>query len=73
MPIVVGLTARRIKEKIYGETGHLDLVIGDKVLLETEHGQEDAVVCEREEHAVAAARALKTTWEKPAAAPFSAP
>jgi cell fate regulator YaaT (PSP1 superfamily) len=48
MPIVVGLTARRIKEKIYGETGHLDLVIGDKVLLETEHGQEDAVVCERE-------------------------
>ena len=48
MPIVVGLTVRRIKEKIYGDTGHLDLVIGDKVLAETEHGQEDAVVCERE-------------------------
>ena len=48
MPIVVGLTARRIKEKLFGDTGHLDLVIGDKVLIETEHGQEDAVVCERE-------------------------
>ena len=31
-----------------------------------------AVVCEREEQAVRAARQLKTTWEKPAAAPFPA-
>jgi CO/xanthine dehydrogenase Mo-binding subunit len=29
-----------------------------------------AVVCEREEQAIAAARKLKTTWEKPATAPF---
>ena len=29
-----------------------------------------AVVCEREEQAISAARALKTTWEKPATAPF---
>ena len=29
-----------------------------------------AVVCEREEQAVRAARELKTTWEKPAIAPF---
>ncbi len=29
-----------------------------------------AVVCEREEQAINAARALKTTWEKPASAPF---
>jgi nicotinate dehydrogenase subunit B len=29
-----------------------------------------AVVCEREEHAVRAARQLKVNWEKPAAAPF---
>lgn len=29
-----------------------------------------AVVCEREEQAVQAARQLKATWEKPAAAPF---
>jgi nicotinate dehydrogenase subunit B len=31
-----------------------------------------AVVCEREEQAVRAARQLKTTWEKPATAPFPA-
>jgi len=31
-----------------------------------------AVVCEREEQAIAAARKLKTTWEKPATAPFPA-
>ena len=31
-----------------------------------------AVVCEREEHAIHAARQLKTTWEKPAIAPFPA-
>ena len=31
-----------------------------------------AVVCEREEQAIRAARALKTTWEKPATAPFPA-
>ncbi len=29
-----------------------------------------AVVCEREEQAINAARQLKTTWEKPATAPF---
>ncbi len=29
-----------------------------------------AVVCEREEQAISASRALKTTWEKPATAPF---
>ena len=31
-----------------------------------------AVVCEREEQAIRAARQIKTTWEKPAAAPFPA-
>jgi nicotinate dehydrogenase subunit B len=31
-----------------------------------------AVVCEREEQAIHAARELKTTWEKPAIAPFPA-
>lgn len=31
-----------------------------------------AVVCEREEQAIRAARLLKTTWEKPATAPFPA-
>lgn len=31
-----------------------------------------AVVCEREEQAIRAAREIKTTWEKPASAPFPA-
>ncbi len=31
-----------------------------------------AVVCEREEQAIRAARQLKTTWEKPSTAPFPA-
>src|SRR4029079_7955373 len=31
-----------------------------------------AVVCEREEQAINAARALKANWEKPATAPFPA-
>jgi cell fate regulator YaaT (PSP1 superfamily) len=48
MPIVVGLMIRRIREKVYGDTGHLDLVVGDRVVVETEHGQEIGMVCERE-------------------------
>lgn len=48
MPIVVGLMVRRIKEKIYGDTGHLDLVVGEQVVVETEHGVEVGMVCERE-------------------------
>lgn len=39
---------RRIKDYILGDTGHHDLVIGDRIIVETEHGQEAAVVCERE-------------------------
>ncbi|MBN1823755.1 MAG: hypothetical protein JW803_05495 [Endomicrobiales bacterium] len=50
MPIVVGVTVRRIKDKVYGDTGHLDLVVGDSILLETEHGLENGMVCERERH-----------------------
>lgn len=48
MPIVVGLLVRRIKDKILGDSGQLDLLIGDRVLVETEHGQEIGVICERE-------------------------
>jgi cell fate regulator YaaT (PSP1 superfamily) len=48
MPIVVGVLVRRIREKIYGDTGHLDLVVGDRILVETEHGVEVGMVCERE-------------------------
>jgi cell fate regulator YaaT (PSP1 superfamily) len=48
MPIVAGVMVRRIKEKMYAETGHLDFVVGERVVVETEHGQEVGMVCERE-------------------------
>jgi len=48
MPIIVGLIARRMKDKIYAETAQFDVNVGDRVLVETEHGQEVALVCERE-------------------------
>ncbi len=48
MPIVVGVMVRRIKDRLFADTGHLDLVIGDRVVVETEHGQEVGMVCERE-------------------------
>ncbi|MCL2144450.1 MAG: stage 0 sporulation protein [Endomicrobia bacterium] len=50
MPIVVGVMVRRIKDKIYAEGGHLDLKTGDRVIVETEHGLEAGVVCEREKN-----------------------
>ena len=48
MPIVAGVMVRRIKEKLYAETGHLDFAIGERVVVETEHGQEIGMICERE-------------------------
>ncbi len=48
MPIVAGLIMRRIKDKVLGDTGHLDLVVGDRVIAETEHGLELGVVYEKE-------------------------
>src|SRR3989339_1730187 len=48
MPIVAGLIVRRMRDKILGETGHLDVAAGDTVILETEHGQEVGLVYERE-------------------------
>ncbi|MCX5781666.1 MAG: regulatory iron-sulfur-containing complex subunit RicT [Elusimicrobia bacterium] len=48
MPIIVGLIVRRMKEKIYAETAQFDVNIGDRLLIETEHGQEVGLVCERE-------------------------
>ena len=44
MPIVAGLIVRRMRDKILGETGHLDVAAGDTVILETEHGQEVGLV-----------------------------
>lgn len=48
MPIVAGLLVRRLREKIWGDSGHIDLLVGDRVLVETEHGLEIATVCEKE-------------------------
>jgi cell fate regulator YaaT (PSP1 superfamily) len=48
--MVVGLMMRRLKEKFAGDAGHLDLNISDKVIVETEHGTEMAVVFEREKN-----------------------
>jgi len=48
MPIVTGLLIRRLREKIWGDSGHLDLLVGDRVLVETEHGMEVATVFEKE-------------------------
>ncbi len=50
MPMAVGVMVRRIKDKIYADVGHLDLKPGDKIILETEHGVESGVVCEREKN-----------------------
>jgi cell fate regulator YaaT (PSP1 superfamily) len=48
MPVVAGLIMRRIKDKALGDPGHLDLNIGDNVIVETEHGQETGYVYEKE-------------------------
>lgn len=48
MPIAAGLIVRRIKDKIFAETGHFDVFINEQVIVETEHGQEIGIVIERE-------------------------
>jgi cell fate regulator YaaT (PSP1 superfamily) len=50
MPIVVGVMLRRIKDKIYADVGRFDLRLNDKIILETEHGIEAGVVCEKEKN-----------------------
>ncbi|MDR3049157.1 MAG: stage 0 sporulation protein [Elusimicrobiota bacterium] len=52
MPIAVGVIVRKLKEKIYADTRHFDLDPGDEVILETEHGLEAGVVCEKEKNIV---------------------
>lgn len=48
MPILVGVTVRRTKDKIYADSGDLDLKLNDRVILETENGRETGIVCETE-------------------------
>jgi cell fate regulator YaaT (PSP1 superfamily) len=46
MPEIVGAVVRAIKNKIYAEKGPLELKLGDKIILETDHGLEAGMVCE---------------------------
>lgn len=50
MPMVVGVIVRRIKDKIYVQTGKYAVKLNDKVIVETEHGTEFGVVCEKEKN-----------------------
>ena len=50
MPMVVGVIVRRIKEKVYAQTGQYTINLNDKVILETEHGTEFGIVCEKEKN-----------------------
>jgi cell fate regulator YaaT (PSP1 superfamily) len=48
--MVVGVLVRKIKDKIYADTDRFDLKLNDKVIVETEHGVEVGVVCEKEKN-----------------------
>lgn len=50
MTIAVGVIVRRIKEKIYAQSGQYTIELNDKVIVETEHGVEFGVVCEKEKN-----------------------
>ncbi|MDR1926096.1 MAG: stage 0 sporulation protein, partial [Endomicrobium sp.] len=50
MPMVIGVMLRRIKNKIYADVGRFDLKLNSKIVLETEHGIEVGVVCEKEKY-----------------------
>jgi cell fate regulator YaaT (PSP1 superfamily) len=47
MPMVVGVIVRKIKDKIYADERCFDLKLNDKVIVETEHGVEVGIVCEK--------------------------
>ena len=63
-PAFAGATLRRIDESSVAKLPGLLRVVS--------RGNYVAVVCEREEQAINAARQLKVEWQKPAAAPFPA-
>jgi cell fate regulator YaaT (PSP1 superfamily) len=50
MPMIIGVMLRRIKNKIYADAGRFDLKLNSKIVLETEHGIEVGVVCEKEKY-----------------------
>ena len=50
MPMVVGVIVRRIKDKVYAQTGQYTVNLNDKVIIETEHGTEFGIICEKEKN-----------------------
>jgi cell fate regulator YaaT (PSP1 superfamily) len=48
MPMVIGVIVRKSKDKLYADVGCFDLKLNDQVIVETEHGVEIGVVCEKE-------------------------
>ncbi|GHT59753.1 stage 0 sporulation protein YaaT [Endomicrobiia bacterium] len=48
MPIVIGVMLRKTKDMMYADVGHFDLKLNDKVILETGHGVEIGIICEKE-------------------------
>ncbi|MDR1086716.1 MAG: stage 0 sporulation protein [Endomicrobium sp.] len=50
MPIVVGLIVRKIRDKIYADTGRFGLRLNDRVIVETEHSVEVGIVCEKKKN-----------------------
>ncbi|MDR1122933.1 MAG: stage 0 sporulation protein [Endomicrobium sp.] len=50
MPMVVGVIVRKIKDKIYVNVDCFDLRLNDKVIVETKHGIEVGIVCEKEKY-----------------------
>lgn len=48
MPIVVGIAVRRTRDKVLADAGYLDLTIDERVVIETDNGQEVGRVIEAE-------------------------
>lgn len=48
MPIVVGVSIRRTKDKIYCDAGNFDLKLSEQVIVQTENGQEVGIISEAE-------------------------
>lgn len=48
MAIVVGVIVRKTKDRVYVQPGQYTLRLSEKVIVETEHGTEFGIVCEKE-------------------------
>jgi cell fate regulator YaaT (PSP1 superfamily) len=64
MSMVVGLMVREIKDRIYADPGRFDLKLNDKVIVETEHGFELGVVCEKEKNIQASKDSIGKIFRK---------